>query len=339
MSVTAKILIFVAALAVLGTLGFIIYNQSQISKQQSAIQGQVIAQKTLIDGLVASSNTYTTKTDLNNFIQQQTGALQAIQSNLASLGATITAANVVTTSSQGQVATNVGSTSTGPTNSHPTTSVVESCPSGGTVTCPDPDTYGYLNKEQDLALNEKFATLNVPFGTVGFSAWQQNPWSINILPRTYNVVSVIGTDDKQRVYVDNQFTVQANGQTYKIPITTAQTQQVYPVAKWSFWNPRLLMGVDGGFNINHVQGEFSPSLNLGIMSYGQYTTNPDWSILEVGAAYQVVNKRPALVVTPFAYNIGKQFLSPLMNNTYVGPSVGVATDGSWTIGGGVRVGF
>ena len=45
-------------------MGFIIYSQISISKQQQAIQDQVIQQKTLIDGIVQSANTYTTKADL-----------------------------------------------------------------------------------------------------------------------------------------------------------------------------------------------------------------------------------------------------------------------------------
>jgi hypothetical protein len=338
MSVTAKILIFVAVIAILGGMGLIIYNQNNIAKQQQAIQEQVIQQKTLIDGLVQSSNQYTTKDDLNKFIQQNTNDLKAIQDNLASLGATITAANVVTANSQGQVASNIPSTGTKPSGNKPTPVEVP-CPNGGTVTCPTSDPYGYQTNQQTLTLNEDFTNLKVPFGDVSFSAWLQKPWSIDIKPRQYNVISVIGTDENQRIYVDNKFTVEVADKTYVLPITTAKTEQVYPTAKFNFWNPRLLLGVDGGVNLTHVQGEFSPNVSLGIMSYGQYKTTPDWSVLEVGAAYQSVNKKPAVVITPLAYNVGKKLFSPLMNNTYVAPSIMLGVDGSWTVGAGLRVGF
>lgn len=149
----------------------------------------------------------------------------------------------------------------------------------------------------------------------------------------------MGTDDNQRQYFYNKFTVKVNDKDYEVPIKTATTKQEYPTAKFSFWNPRLLMGVDGGVNLSRVRGEFSPNVDVGIMSYGQYKTTPDFSILEVGAAYQVINKQPALTITPVSYNIGRNLFSPLMNNTYVGPSLQISPDGNFTATVGVRVGF
>jgi hypothetical protein len=338
MSITIKILIFAGVILVLGGMGLIIYNQFNISKQQQAIQDQVIQQKTLVDGLVQSANKYTTKDDLNNFITQNAGDLKAIQNNLSSLGATIKAANVVSANSQGQVATNQPSTSTTPTGVKPTTTVVD-CPNGGTVDCPNVDLFGYEANVQTLALNEDFSTIKVPIGRVSFNASQPAPWGIDIKPRQYSATSIIGTDENQRLYVDNKFSVKVDDKTYTIPITTAQTQQVYPTPKFSFFNPRLLLGVDGGISLSHIQGEFAPNVSLGIMSLGQYKTNPDWSFLEVGAAYETVNKKAAVIITPAAYNIGKNLLSPLMNNTYLAPSLMIGLDGSFVVGGGIRVGF
>lgn len=99
------------------------------------------------------------------------------------------------------------------------------------------------------------------------------------------------------------------------------------------------MGLDGGVNVSHFGGEFTPSVSLGIMSYGQYKTTPDFSILEVGAGYDTVSHNVQLVVTPVAYNFGKNFFSPLANNTYLGPGVTIGTDGSIGVGLGLRVGF
>ena len=181
--------------------------------------------------------------------------------------------------------------------------------------------------------------MKVPIGTVGFSAWQQNPWDISIAPREYNVATVVGVDENERQTFYNKFTLKVNNKEYDIPIKTATTEQKLPAASWSWWNPRILMGLDGGVNVTHVKGEITPSVNLGIMSYGQYKTTPDFSILEVGAGYGAINKTPQLIVTPVAYNIGKKLFSPLMNNTYIAPSFTVATDGSMGVNLGLRVGF
>lgn len=334
-----KIIVSISAIVVFGALAFIIYNQQQLKNQQTAIQSQIVAQQQLVDGIMRSQSQYATAADLAKFASDNDINLKAIQDNLKQLNSQLTSINVITANSNGQTNNNQPSTGTGTTNSVPPTPVTVNCPSGGTVTCPNTDPFGYQNTQQIFSLNEDFGTLKVPFGTVGFSAWQQNPWSDNILPREYNVDTIVGVDDHERQTFYNKFTVKVGGKNYDIPIKTATTKQQVPAATFSWFNPRLLMGLDGGVNVNHVKGEFTPNVSLGIMSYGQYKTIPDFSILEVGLGYGTVNKTPEVVITPVSYNIGKNWFSPVMNNTYVGPSLSIGTDGSFGAGVGLRVGF
>lgn len=320
-----KILVAIGAIALFGTLAFVIYNQIQLRHQQDAIQTQLVEQKQLVDGIMRSQNQYATKEDIDKFAKDNNVNLSAIKDDLAKLNAQVTSINVVIASSRGQHGTHIPTTP-GPVNPNP-------------VDPKNPDPYGYMKAQQNLALNEDFGSVKVPFGTIGFSAWQQKPWSIDIPQRDYNVATVVGTDENQRQYFYNKFSMTTGGKTYDIPIKSATTKQEYPSPKWSWWNPRLLMGLDGGVNITNVKGEFTPSVSVGIMSYGQYKTTPDFSILEVGVGYGTVNKTAQVVVTPVAYNIGKNLFSPLMNNTYIGPSLQIGTDGSIGAGAGVRVGF
>ena len=341
-----KILVGIGVVVTLGMLALILYQQHEIKTQQTAIQTQIVAQQQLVDGIVRSQSQWATKDDITKFAQESGVNLKAIQDNLNKLNAQVTSINVASTSSQAQTGNNIPSSGTGPTNPNPTQPTTVTCPSGGTVECPNTDPYGYQKAEQDLALNEDLGTIKVPFGKVGFSAWQKNPWNINVYAKDYIVDTVVGVDENERQYFYNKFTVQVHDQTdpkkvttISVPVTSATTKQEYPQPKFSFWNPRLLMGLDGGININHVQGEFTPHVGVGIMSYGQYKTTPDFSILEVAAGYGTVNKTAELVITPVAYNIGKNLFSPLMNNTYIGPSVQIGTDGSIGVGAGLRVGF
>jgi hypothetical protein len=207
------------------------------------------------------------------------------------------------------------------------------------VTCPSTDPFGYMQKEQDLTLNEDFGTIKVPFGSVGFKSFDPNPWNTSILPREYNVDTVVGVDENQRQTFYNKFSVNVGGKDYDIPIKTATTKQVVPAAKFSWWNPRLMLGVDSGINIEHVKGEITPSLSLSAMSWGIYKTTPTLSVLQVGIGYAAINKTAEIVITPVAFNFGNQFFSPFMNNTYVAPSLGINTDGSFTANVGLRVGF
>lgn len=329
-----KILLFVGLILTMGMLVFVVYNQHQLSTQQTAIQTEQVAQRNLINGVAGAQTSWATKQDVQSLIETNginAATLQAIQNDMNKLKATLTTANVITVNSQGQNASNQPSSSQGLKNPNP--------PPPPTNGCPNCDPFGFMSVQQNFQLSENFGTVKVPIGTVGFSAWQQNPWNVSINARTYTVDNVIGTDENQRNYVYSQVNIETGGQVYTVPITSSTTKQQFPQAKFSFWNPRLLLGADGGANLNHLKGEFSPSLNLGIMSYGQYKTTPDFSVLEVGVAWQTVNQRPALIVTPVAYNIGKNWFSPLMNNTYLAPSMQIATDGSWTISGGIRVGF
>lgn len=324
-----KILITIGGILLIGALGFIIYNQVQIKNQQTAIQSSIVAQQQLVDGIVRSQSQYATKEDIAKFASDNNVNLKAIQSNLDSLNAQVASINVFVASSNGQHGTNIPSVKPGPSN--PT--------NPNPVDPKNPDPFGYMKAQQNLALNEDFGAVKVPFGKVGFSAWQEKPWSIDISPREYNVATVVGTDDHERQYFYNKFTMKVDGKDYDIPIKTATTKQEVPSATWSWWNPRLLMGIDGSVNITNVKGEFTPHIGVGIMSYGQYKTTPDFSILEVGVGYGTINKTAEVVVTPVAYNIGRNLFSPLMNNTYIGPSLSIGTDGSIGAGAGVRVGF
>lgn len=330
-----KILVAAGGLLFIGALILIIYNQQQLKTQQLAIQTQIVQQQQLVDGIVRSQSQWATKDDISKFADANGVNLKAIQDNLKTLNAQVSSINVISTSSLPQNATNVPSTGTGASNPNPTQPGV--CKDG--TKCPDQDPFGYQKKEQDLAINENFPNLQVPFGTVGFSAWQQNPWTVKVAQRDYNVSTIVGTDENERQYFYNKFSVSVDGKNYDIPIKSATTKQQYPSATWSWWNPRLLMGVDGGLNINRVTGELVPHVDLGIMSYGQYKTTPDFSILEVGVGYGAINKTGELVITPVAYNIGKKLFSPFMNNTYIGASFQVATDGTFGVGAGLRVGF
>lgn len=235
-----KIIVAIGVIATFGALAFIIYNQQQIKNQQTAIQSQVVAQQQLVDGIVRSQSSYATAAQLAQFASDNQINLQAIQDNLKTLNSSLAAINVVTVDSSGQTNTSQPSSSIGPSNPALPQPTQVTCTPGGTVTCPNTDPFGYQAKEQDFALNEDFGTLKVPFGTVGFSAWQANPWNDNILPREYNVDTVVGTDVNERQTFYNKFTVNVGGKTYDIPIKTATTEQQVPAASFSWWNPRLL---------------------------------------------------------------------------------------------------
>lgn len=315
-STLTKILITIGAVLFMGTLGYIIYNQERIKTQQLALQSQIVEQKQLVDGIVRSQNQYATKDDVEKFAKDNDVNLQAIKDDLAKLNAEVTAVNVVVANSQSQHGVNIPSTGTGPSNPNPVTP--GTCQDGK---CPNPDPYGYTQKQQNIALTEKFGTTEVPIGTVGFSAWQPSPWNFEIKGREYKVDTVVGTDENQREYFYNKFSVGVDGKTYEIPIKTATTKQVIPEAKISWWNPMVFLTAGGSVNTTGTPawGDFNIGATFGFISWGRYKTNPTLSIMQVGIGANVVDKQPAVIINPINFNLGT--VIPFIHNTYIGPSI------------------
>lgn len=324
MKLSNKILVWIACSLVVGAFWFIIYKQMENSEKQASIEQNVILQKQLVDGIVRSQASWATRDDVEKLIKNNGINLKAIESDLDKLNATLTTINVAVATSNGQHNTNVPTIPGSTTNPNP-------------LDPANPDPYGYMRQQQTLKLNENFGDSSLPIGSVGFSAWQKEPWNYDVLAREYYLNTIVGTDENQRQYYYNKFVIKVEGKNYTVPIQSTVTQQVYPEAKWSWWNPRLFMGVDGGVNINKMSGELTPNINIGVMSYGKYKTQPDFSILEVGVGYGIASENLQLVVTPFTYNVGKHV--PLMNNMYVGPSFNIGTDGDISVMTGFRVGL
>lgn len=332
MTLTSKILLFLFGMLMLCAGTFIIYKQIEISNRQATIESSLVAQKELADNIMRSMSQYASKADVEQFAKDQNVNLDAIKKDLETLNANLVAVNNVIVNSKSQTGTGQSSTHVTPNPDPPKP-----------IDPNNPDPYGYLSHRQEFELNEQFDNVAVPFGKVGFSAWKDKPWDYNIQARTYSLTNTIGTDENQRHYVYNKVTVKVGGKDYDLKIASAQTKEELPDAKFSFWNPRLYLGMDGGVRIatvpgaGPVRGEASPNVNLSIMSYGRYKNQPDISVLQVGVGYGIDAQRPNLSLTPIMYNIGKSI--PLMNNLYVGPTVHVNTGGDVAVMGGVRVGL
>ena len=336
MTLLNKILIGIGAFLTIGLLSIICYQQIQLNKQAIAMQTQITAQKTLIDGLTRSSSAWATKDDVASLLASNgvnATDLAAIKSDMSSVKAKLDAANVITVDSTPTHTTNQPSTSVGPANPHPPKPVTENCPNGGTVTCPNGDPFGYAKAPQNFALNEKFGTLSVPFGQSTFDASKADPWSLTTLQREYVVTNVVGTDENQKATVYNKFSIKVDGKIYTAPITTATTETIIPTASWSF-NPKLHLGVDTGVDVTHFGAAVTPSVTVQVLSYGTDKVQPDLSVLQVGGGYNTVTRVPELVVRPLSYNIGKHI--PLMSNLFVGPSIQLGTDGNVILGLGLH---
>jgi len=328
-----KITVFAGISIIIGLLGLIVYRQIEIANRQSAIETQIVAQKELIDGIVRSQSQYATKADIEKFAQDNGINLKAIKDDLSKLNASLTSVNTSVVVSKGQTGGELPSTDHGDKNPNPPPPP----PSG----CPDCDPNGYMRVSQTLQLNEDFGTIKVPIGKVNFSAWDKNPWSVNIPSREYHLSTVSGMDDKQRHYFYNKVSVRIDGKDYSLPIASSETKEIYPTAKFSWWNPRLQLYGDIGVGISTapVKGAVTPGIGMSIMSYGRYKTTPDLTVLQLGVGYDTASQKVMFGIAPINFNLAGLFPGNIVRNTYIGPSLQVNTSGNLFVGGRLSVSF
>lgn len=83
------------------------------------------------------------------------------------------------------------------------------------------------------------------------------------------------------------------------------------------WNPNVNLGLVAGTET------IAPTLGISLFSYGRTKVDNDLLFLNV---YTGGNTDSATIgVVPIQYNIGKHL--PLINNTFIGPSIGLTNDG------------
>lgn len=314
MSLSTKILIWLAAILLLAGLIFIGVKQWEIGERQKAIQTEQVNQKQLANDIIRAQERYATKESIEALAKANGVDLHTIHDDLAKLDARVDGINAVAVNSKGENDTNVKSTSTVP-NADTGTPPVQ-CRDGK---CPD--TYGYLQNTQELKLDEKFGTAIVPIGSVGFSSWRAAPWDVVVYPRKYSLTTVTGKDADGKEYVYNKFAVTTNGEKHDIKIDDSTFLQEYPSPTFSWFNPRLYMGISGGLGIQTHNADFVPSLSLALMSYGQRKDLPAWTFVNLGLGYAAVNKKLTVMITPFTYNVGQHLT--LVRNIFLGPTLGV----------------
>ena len=333
MSIKTKIALIIGAVVFLiSLLAAVKYQHDLLQKQNDTLTEM----KELKDNWVRGQTQVVTKKELEDLAKSLN--IEQINKDLEKLGAKIDGIAITVASSSGYHGTDLGSTGTIHRENPGTNVTTIPCPNGGVVNCPTQDPFGFLSAEQRLSIFEPFPdNINIPFGESGFKAWQQKPWSLDVYKRNYNVQTVIGEDDNGKKYVYNRMSVDVNGKTYPMKVTSSKLVEELPESKFRF-SPRIHLGVSGGAIVNPTpSAEFTPTVEVALFSYGRTSLSPDWTFLSVGVGFETQATKPALVVSPVNYNIGHHL--PLVSNLHIGPAVTVDTQGSFSVLAGIRVGL
>ena len=330
-----KAAIIGGSVLVISIMGYVIKIQHDTVERLKFIETSVVESKNIGNGIVREQSSYVTKKDLENMIKDQGIDLSAIKNNLLNLGASINGISTVKVVTQGYSGTHIESSST-------TQRPADTIPSSNTTPRTDgqpvnQDPNGYQKSTQWLNLTEPIGNEQIPFGKVGFSAWDPKPWSEQITPRTYTSTTVLGKNEDGRTYAYTKFQISVGGKQYTIPVSEAKMVEEVPKPSFHF-SPRLYLGVDFGAIANPpMHFEVLPDLGLSFFSYGQTKLNPDLTFLTLGLGYETQTKGIAFSINPVSYNIAKHF--PFVDNLYLGPSASIDPHGNFGMYIGIKVGL
>jgi hypothetical protein len=319
-AITGAILLIVAVLV------FIVKTQHDTIERLKFIETSVVESKDLGNGIIRAQSSYVTKKDLERLLKDQDLDIAAIKKDLGVLGADVKGISTIQVVTPGFKGDNIPTTETTPNPNPPKPNE------------PVVDKYGYFGSTQWLRLTEPFGDgKEVPFGKAGFSAWQKNPWSVEVQPRKYSSVTVLGQNEEGRHYAYSRFQIEVDGEKYTVPIADAKVVEEVPSAEFRF-SPRIYLGVDIGAIANPpAHFELTPNIGLSFFSYGRIKTSPEWSFLTLGLGYATQHESIVLLLAPVNYNVAKHL--PLMDNFHVGPSISVDVDRNIGLYLGGRVAF
>jgi hypothetical protein len=320
----SKIAIIVSVVVATVALLFIIKIQHDMLDKQTNLEKSMVEQKELSSGLVRSQANLVTKADLERYAKELKVDLSPIEKDLSKLNAEIQGVQNVKVVATGYVASGVVSTGTSP-REDPVTNIDV-----------NQDPFKYQQERQYLELSEKIVGESIPIGTVGFSAWKENPWDLNILPREYVVTSVLGQDDNGRHFVYNKASIIVNGEEHEVKISESKFVEKTPSDSFS-WSPRLYAGIDAGAYLNKSSGAVVPNLEISLFSYGATKSDPNLSFVGLGVGYDLIDKQLSFVLTPVTYNIGHDL--PLVENVHLRPTVGLTPSGDFELMAGVGFGL
>jgi len=316
----------ILVISVIVIMGYVIKTQSDMI---NSIEQNNKQQVLLKDNITRIESSLLTSKEFDKRLDDLNIDIGIIKSDLAGVGGKIDGILTAEATTPGGSYTGIPSTGTIPIDHE--IPIDPECPN-----CFQ-DPFGYFSNIQRLDLSEPLSNgALVPWGGVEFNATEQNPWSYEVKPRTYSSTVVLATDAEGDKRAYTKMSIEVDGNRYDMPEVQTSYSERYPSPRFFLWNPRVMGGVDIGYSTN-PDYTVMPSAQVFIASHGKTKRDSTWHIGGVGAGYDTVTDNYVLTVTPFVVKPTSD--TSIIQNTYVGPSVGVDVKGSVYGGVGVKIGF
>lgn len=330
MTTRLKVAVAAVLLIVATLVGVIAWQQARIRTQAGQLAAAAAVQRvTLADG-TARVDALVTQTGGAEQAAEQAGAsLEQVRQDTVALGAHLNALVASTVRSAGLRRVGVASSASEPRG--PTAALASDGAAGD-------DKWQYTQTKQTLRLVEPFKNgTQVPWGKAAFSAWQRNPWDVEVFERSYKSFAIgsVGPDGVRRVYT--QFVIEVGGESFKLPVTEAQyVEDAVPARfRWRL-KPMFAFGI-APFVRGNDGVAVLPGLQLAVAGYGSVPELPTWMFGAVGVSYEPRLQGAAVMIVPVSYNVGDPL--PLLDNLYLGPAVGVQFGGGVSVGLALQVGL
>lgn len=323
--IISSIIVFI--LCLLCAMGYVIKTQRDLIK---SYENNVVEQRQLKDNIVAIQGQLLTAKDFDEKLKTINMDLATIKQDLKKTNSEISSIIVTKNITPGIILT--GQPSDG---SYPLPDNSVQTPENIAVpTCLE-DKYGYLTKVPYFKLNEPLnGGKSVPFGEVTFNATNKNPWGYTVLPREYSTTIVLAEDSLGKKTAYAKMSIQPKGlDRVDLPETQISFVEKMPEAKMFWWNPKIMFGISAGYSTS-PGFSFSPTMQVYTSSFGKFKHKPDWILFGVGLNYDINQNKTNGVISPFMYKITND--KSIIQNTYIGPSVGFGVDGSVSILAGIQ---
>lgn len=167
-------------------------------------------------------------------------------------------------------------------------------------------------------------------------------WKYGIYPLDY-YSQIVQTEQQDgqyntytKVWFENNDRSMSKG--YEVPIDIVESkykQEEKTEEEMFWWAPHISLGLDGMFS-SSFDGAVGGSLNISTSGYGKTKNDLTWKFFEFGVG---MNNQDELYgkFSPFSYNIGRNL--PLVENTFVGPYVGITDESDYVLGLGLTIPF
>jgi len=170
-------------------------------------------------------------------------------------------------------------------------------------------------------------------------------WKTGVYPLEFKtkIIQTEQADGQWNTYVEtwaeNNKDKESKGIKLPLHITLADFKQMRNKNKeFYWWAPHFNLNLDlGSSYINEEDSSISTygGLSFSMFGYGNTKNNLSWRFMDIGLS---TNKSSYyLKLTPATYNIGE--LLPFINNTFIGPFIGISNKGASVYGVGISIPF